>query len=331
MSLEDKEPGRIERFREDHPRVSWAIVITALILVIAMVFYGGIQKRNEERQAQIDKEASAELSASDKGGDNAVPAGGNATAGDNINGGTDKQIAQLQPALEEQYGKPPTGFVWDQQGNPISLGIKDMSSDDVVFAYVRALSTLDIGLSQKLSRDSTVVATYSGYFNGTNTKSQDYNDEFNRNSYRAGLLSLQVNNVSDTSVFAENQRVYTVEATMIDFSNKDFWQADRDNLFNQLYQFDVTENDSSKAEKYVNDYIEQYYSSPNVKKHNVTFTLTLRKYPDLNSGWLVSVDKDLDDLLTNADGVPTNRYIMSEYQKYKQDRQQKEREATTGA
>ena len=46
---------------------------------------------------------------------------------------------------------------------------------------------------------------------------------------------------------------------------------------------------------------------------DVTFDLTIQRYPAQNSGWLVSIDKDLDNLLRNTDGVDVATYIREQY------------------
>lgn len=239
---------------------------------------------------------------------------------DNVNGGTDKMLAQLQPDLEAEYGKPPEGFIWDQQGNPISLGIKGMDSEDVVYAYVRAISTLDMGTAQKLSRETSVVEKYADYFSKNNSTTTDYSDQTQKNIYQQTMLSLENKGVSDSSVFAENQRVYTFNASIIDLSDKSFWNDEKDEVLKKIYDADEGQSDSTKAELYVNDYIVKHYKSGNAKKKDITFSLTVQKYPDINSGWVVSIDKELDDELSYKEGTSVAEYIMSQYRDYKQDK-----------
>lgn len=306
---------------EKHPKKTIAVLSVIALIVIVMSF----RAYNSTRDAEDPGSQGTATEAS------VVEPTDEETTSDTINNGTDKLIARVQEDLVAEYGTPPKGFVWDRNGKPISLGIKDMTSDDVVYTYIRSLSTLDMGIAQKLSREASVVETYSEYFDSTgNTGKRDYNDEYNRESYRAAMLSIQNNGIQDGSVFAENRRVYTVNASVIDLTDKEFWVKDKDKLFNQIYQYDEVQGDSEKADTYVNGYILEYYKSDKVKRRDVQFTVTAERYPDLNTGWLVSIDDDLNKILKNENSTPVNRHIMSQYSRYKQERLQKEREAAKG-
>lgn len=288
-------------------KVKWVMVIIAIVAVMSLLVLGARAQRAEEAAEQ---KAAEELQANQE----------EESAPDSINGGTDQMLYRLQEDLEYEYGPAPDGFIWDQQGNPISLGIASMSSEDAVYAYLRSLSTLDMGMAQKLSRGSTVVERYSDYFTSTRQDNTDYSDDLSKDIYKVSLLSIQNNGVADSSVFAENKRVYTVKATMIDLTDKEFWREDETTLFENIYKADQGQSDSTKAELYVNEYIMSHYNSGNAKTRDVTFNITVEKYPDLNSGWLVSIDSELDDLLGYTDGTPVNENIMTEYRHYKQDR-----------
>ena len=71
--------------------------------------------------------------------------------------GTDAYLMSMQPELRKSFGTPPKGFIWDLNGKGISLGDKSKSSEDVLYSYIRALSTLDLATAQKYSRDAKVV------------------------------------------------------------------------------------------------------------------------------------------------------------------------------
>lgn len=311
MSEENEKTG-IDGWFSRHPKMKWVAGGLAVVLVILMIIQGvGAQRSEEANEKQSEVEEVRDQMAEE----NEQP--------DSINGGTDQMLARLQEDLETEYGKAPKGFIWDQQGNPISLGIKDMSSEEVVYSYVRAVSTLDLGMAQKLSRGSSVVERYTDYYSNNSKNNTDYSDDQARTTYKQAMLSIETNGVSDSSVFADNKRSYTVKAKVLDLSDKDFWLKDKKTLFKEIYKADQSQSDSTKAELYVNEYISDYYKSDKAKKKEVTFTITVEKYPDLNSGWLVSLDNELDDILGYSDGTTVNENIMTEYRYYKQEQTSK--------
>lgn len=218
-------------------------------------------------------------------------------------------LMSRQPELEAAYGRVPDGFIWDEDGRLLSIGDRSMSSEDVVYAYFRGLSSLDMGTVERYSRYSSVVQTYSGYFDSEN-KEYDYLDQFTRNMYKQCLLSIQVEGIQDQAVFAENKQVFTVNAKMLDLTDKDFWKKDSKEIYERLYLYDSDESDSTKGEIYLYDYILNYYMSDSAKLRDVSFNVTLERYPDLNSGWLVSIDTDVDDACLYKDGNLVVSYIQ---------------------
>lgn len=311
--------------------VTWGLCILLAGLLIFTMVKPMSAPWDETENGGDGQTTGSEETPSDEGTDTATPGNGLddfETEPPSINGGTDEVLARMQESLKQEYGEPPEGFIWDQQGNPISLGIPDMSSEDVVYTYLRALSTLDMGIAQKLSRGSSVIETYAEYHSGSASSIVDFNDEYKRDAYKEGMLSLEVLGVEDSSVFAENKRAYTVNVKMVDFTDKDFWVKDKETLFTQMWEYDQIQDDESRAEQYVNDYVLKHYQSGKAVKKEVTFTVTVQRYPDINSGWLVSVDTDLDTILKNKEGLSSNTFIMNQYREYRKNRQVEEREAS---
>lgn len=224
----------------------------------------------------------------------------------------DSILMQMQPELVATYGKVPEGFIWQTDGTVLSLGDKTMSSEEVVYAYFKGLSSLDISTVERYSRDSMVVQTYSGYFDDKN-KNTDYLDQFIRNMYKQCLLSIQISGIEDQSIFAENKQVFTVSAKMLDLTNKDFWKKDKEEIFDKLYMYDSDESDTTKSDIYLYDYILDYYKSGLAGLREVSFNVTVQRYPDLDSGWLVSVDTDIDDACQYKDGNLVISYIKDIY------------------
>ena len=131
--------------------------------------------------------------------------------------------------------------------------------------------------------------------------------------YRQSLLSIQIDGIENSSNFAENKMVFTVKAKMLDLTQKDFWKGDKLEIYKNLKVYDSDESDSTRADIYLYDYISRYYSSDDAELRDVTFDLTVQRYPDLNTGWLVSVDTDVDSACRYADGKLVVSYIHELY------------------
>ncbi|MBF1664802.1 MAG: hypothetical protein HXO64_09755, partial [Rothia mucilaginosa] len=239
--------------------------------------------------------------------------------------GVDQLLMNQQPSLREKYGTPKPGFIWDVDGTLLSLGNPDTPPDEVAYAYLRALNTLDFTTAEASSRRSSVTTTYADFFDTDTAASTDYKDQYQRDRYRLGLLSLQVQSVTRGANFSTDKQVYTVRAKMLDFTNKTFWNKDRDTIFQNLRDYNKGEADTSKGDQYVYTYITNSYQQAvdhlqttgpqdgDAPMRDVTFDLTVQRYPAQNSGWLVSIDKDLDNLLRNTDGVDVATYIREQY------------------
>lgn len=270
------------------------IVIIVIVIILARGLYGASQDSKKKKETD---EYTEQLLEQAKKGDAEI---------------SDSLLLQMQDDLIDTYGKVPDGYVWDIDGELLSLGDPDMTAEEVVYSYLNGLRTLDFSTVQKYSRSSMVVDTYEGYFSETD-KNQDYTDQFLRNMYREALLSIQVVGIENSSVFAENKQVFSVKVNMLDLTNKDFWYKDRVEIYKNLQMYDSDQSDSTRADMYLYDYILNYYSSDDAAKRDVTFDLTVQKYPDLNTGWLVSVDTDVDNNCRYADGKLVVSYINEMY------------------
>lgn len=277
-------------------------IVSAIIAFFIFVSAGGIINGINERNAKIEQEKSsdeilAELKKQQEEGKET----------------SDSMLMKMQDELVQSYGELPKGYIWDMDGTLLSLGDKDMSAEDVVYAYFRALSTLDMSTVQRYSRDSVVVETYEGYYDEKD-KSTDYMDSFMRSMYSECLKSIKVNEIEDTTVFANNKQVFSVNVSMIDLTNKDFWYKDKEEIYKNLYMYDSEESDSTRGDMYLYDYILDYYKSDSVKTRDVSVDITVQKYPDLDSGWLVSIDTDVDDACKYSEGKLVVSFIKEEYQ-----------------
>lgn len=274
------------------------IIIGAVVLVIIFIGSGVANKRKEEEeQAERDRLYQEQMEEA------------RANQGEGV---SDNLLLQMQPDLIASYGKLPDGYIWDVDGSLLSLGDPDLSAEEVVYAYLNGLRTLDLSMAQKYSRESVVLETYEGYFD-ENNKNQDYTDSFIRNMYREALLSFNVKGITNSTVFAEDMQVFTVRVEMLDLTDKEFWKDDKVELYRNLEIYDADQSDSTRADIYLYDYILQHYQSPNAATREVSFDLTVQRYPDLDTGWLVSVDTDVDSACRYADGRLVVSYINEMY------------------
>lgn len=285
-------------------KVKRNIMILVIILLVIIVVGRGIASRNSANKKQDETDAYTEqLLEQAKEGDTEV---------------TDNLLLQMQDDLIKTYGQVPDGYIWDIDGELLSLGDKSMTAEDVVYSYLNGLRTLDFSTVQKYSRSSMVVDTYEGYFSETD-KNTDYTDQFLRNMYREALLSMQVEGIENSTVFAENKQVFSVKVNMLDLTDKDFWYDDRVEIYRNLKMYDSDQSDSTRADMYLYDYISEYYASDRASTRDVTFDLTIQRYPDLDTGWLVSVDTDIDSACRYADGKLVVSYINEMYRDEGQD------------
>lgn len=280
-------------------KLSKKVLLTIAVVVVLVLFIGrAVFSTMQAQQDQQDADAyTKQLLEEAKAGDSEV---------------TDSLLLQMQDDLIKTYGQVPDGYIWDIDGTLLSLGDPDMTAEEVVYAYLNGLRTLDISSAQRYSRDSMVISTYKSYFDETN-RNTDYTDQFLRNMYREALLSMEIEGIENASVFAENMQVFTVRVKMLDLTLKDFWFDDKMEIYRNLRVYDSDQNDSTRAEMYLYDYISNYYSSDDAAMRETTFDLTVQRYPDLNTGWLVSIDTDIDSACRYADGTLVVSYINEMY------------------
>ena len=284
----------------DHKKASLSL-LGVVLFIFLMIGANNHQKQKKlEQQKKIEQEQKTEPS----------------TEGSSYVEGTDAYLMSMQTELRKSFGTPPKGFIWDLNGNTISLGDKSMSSEDVLYAYIRALSTLDMATAQKYSRDAKVVETYNDYFSKENANQSDYQEQFMRSMYKQALTSMEITGIESSSKFANNKVVYTVKLTMLDLTDKDFWEKDKNILYKNMLGYESKENDSTKLEILLYDYILKYYKSEDAVKRNVTFDVTLQRYPDIDSGWLVSIDKDIDDAARYSNGTLVTNYITEQFRQW---------------
>ena len=278
------------------------IFVIILLLILAPILRKRVTAKKTQEEAQKQEQVEKE-----KQKDTGVTNSGT---------GTDKYLMQIQDRLKARFGEAPEGYIRNQDGTLQSLGDKDKSSEDVLYAYLRSLSILDFSTVQKYARKSSVVETYNEFFDSKNS-SNDYKDAFIRKMYKETLLSIEVKGVEDQAIFASNKIVYTVKLKILDLTNKDFWLEDREEIFKNLMAIDE-EGDTTKSEQYIYDYVINKYSKSKDKlTREVRLDLTLEKFADLGSGWLVSIDKELDDNFKYKDGKLFTTYVIEQFRNFR--------------
>ena len=198
--------------------------------------------------------------------------------------------AVLQKNLVKKYGDPPEGFKWSVTGDLVAVGSDTMNAEDVLYTYLRSLSMLDFYTAQEYSEDSNVVSTYQDYY--ANYGIEDYYDDFLRKQYKYALTTLEILQIGDTAVFADGTENVTVKLNMIDLTDKDFWLKDKDTLFDTLFNYKVYQDDDTKADQYLYDYIYNLYEKGSLPKKEVDVEIVLGK--SAGGGWLVTNDKELE-------------------------------------
>lgn len=272
------------------------IIIGVLVLVI--VIFSSVSKKN--KQAELEKrrqEAIAQQQAQQQG------------TVDNFSGLSQAEVEQL--GFIKVWGEPPSGFRWNSKKELIPISSDDLTSEDVLWNYLRALSILDFSTVQKYSVFSLVLSTYESYFDDSNLGSSSYYAQFIRKAYKFALTSIEVESVGNSAVFADGTIVTTVKLKVLDLTNKDFWLEDKEKLFNEIKNIYLVEDDSAKAQNVVYDYIYNAYESGKVGKRDLTIEIKLDKVS--LGGWLIADDTDLNSALKYEDGVNVAQYILNEY------------------
>lgn len=303
---------KLLNYMKDNPKVAITAIIS-IVIVITLIMGFAVYTGQQKKEDQAKHDASVQKSI------DALINGANKSSAGNSKEGTDQMLIQSQDQLSSNFGKAPAGAIWDWDGTPIFLGDNKTSSEDVLYKYLKGISTLDLGVVQKYSRGSSVYKTYSEYFDTTTAagSSQDSKDVYVKNLYKEAMKSVQVKGITNTATFANSKVVYTVKMQMLDLGDKNFvtnmWLED---MNSKLYKYTQDESDQDKADKYLQDYLIKYYGSEKAKTTTLELDITLQKYADLNTGWLVSIDSELDNALKNQDGNGVFDYVKSQYQDY---------------
>ena len=302
-------------------KITYGFMLFVMIVFGVFFIYGKIednskQKEIEERQAEIERRQRL------------------AEANKDTNVETEEERERRH--LIERFGEPPEGFMWDDEGDLYSLTSDDKSAEDVLYTFLRAVSMEDFSTGLKYSKRSSIINKYENYYSGED-KDADYYGIFLRKQYKIALQSIEAVSVEDQSVNAKGTTVVTMRVKVLDLTDKDFWKSDQDNLFNNIRNYKRNEEDSTKANQYVYDYLYNSYVSGAVGKREVLVTFTLGKInnqgKENTSGWLVTDDSELLHHLLYEEGVNVAKYISDSYNTWldeQLDIEEQERQAQEG-
>lgn len=279
-------------------------------VVIALIF-GANKVSDIKRQKEIEERRLENEAKKNKEAENVDP-----------NAGLSREEIK-QKGYIEAWGEPPEGFRWNNKGELVAVSSDDLTAEDVLWSYLRALSILDFSTAQKYSSVSLVKSTYENYFSDSKLGSSSYYMQFLRKAFKLALTSLEVESVGDAAVFADGTSIVTAKIKVLDLTDKDFWQVDRDEIFDHLSTLYTDETDSTKAEQFVYDYIYSAYEDGKVGKRELTLEFKLDK---INlGGWLISDDTDLNSALRYEDGTQVAEYIFDEFTEWSRDQRNKMR------
>lgn len=286
-------------------------IIIFLAIIGIIVISSLVSKHNADKEAaNRAEEAQAKVEA----------ALAQSSTGDNTNLSIHDQIQQQ---LAQQFGDAPEGFEWGYTGELVPLGNDDDATcEDVVYMYIRALSILDFSTAERYSIDSAVIKDYQNYYGVVSNSITNYYDNFLRKQFKASLTSLEVESIKDTAVFSDGTEYVTLVVNALDLQDKDFWRGIEKDLWEQLRVYKETEEDDTKMEQYVYNYILDCYEDGTIGKRKYTIELVVGK--GNGSGWLVSGDKELDAILTYENGIDVANYIIDAFEEWYMDTTLKE-------
>lgn len=268
-------------------------IIVFMIIIFSTISSNKKKKELEERRAEVERQKELEKQ-------------------QNQNTGETLSRAELQQQeFIEEWGTPPEGFRWNNRGNLVAVSSENLTCEEVLYSYLKALAILDFSTVEKYSYSSMVDSTYLDYFSDSSLGRTSYYNQFLRKEYKYALTTLEIDSIGNTAVFSDGTSIATVNLKVLDLTDKDFWKKNQDEIYTTLRNFYETEDDSAKAEQYIYDYIYQEYLNGSVGKRDVSVEIKLDK---VNlGGWLVSDDTDLDMILRYDKGVNVADYIIECY------------------
>lgn len=222
----------------------------------------------------------------------------------------DAELSEAEKIADRCGITVPEGMIVTSSCVVLPAGDPTMRPEDVGFTYLRALSNLDLETAARYSYETSVLKQYDRFYELDNEFG--YDQAFTQDIYKEVLLSLAVNSVADIVNFPDGRMVITYNIDVLDLTDKDFWQDDRDELFDNLEKYRRTESDITKSKEYLYRYVRDYYRSPDAKKRQERISITIDKVVGFDH-WVVAEDSALDAIAKYLDGELVVTHIMMEY------------------
>ena len=230
---------------------------------------------------------------------------------------TNEELELLaQYDLEQQekikiLGFPPEGYIWGDGSELVAISSDELTAEDVIYGYLRNLSMLDFSTAGRYVSSSTLISAYKSYYENIDTSAVM---DFKRKMFKLAIKSIEIEGLGDVSVFEDGTEYVTVYIKCLDVRDKDFWVADKDTIFANLYKISSEEQDSNKMQIYLYDYIYNKFANGDVPKKTYEIELILQK--GRGKGWLLSNDTTLYNVIADPEGNSINTYILEEYNDY---------------
>lgn len=283
------------------------IVVGAIVGVIAIASAVSNHSKQEELQKRIEEENQRMQQAQN-----------------NANSNTEVDEDELEKQqLIKQYGNPPEGFMWNDDGELYALSDDKKTAEEVVYTYIRSLSIQDFSSAQKCAKKSQVVKSYNRFYD--DATDANYYSLFLRKQYKFAITSIEIVGVEDSAVFADGSTMVTMKVNVLDLTNKDFWQSRKAEIYQKLRDYKQTEEDSTKADQYLYDLIYKCYEDGVIGKKEVVVSFKLSK--EYGSGWLIEDDSELNHYLLYEEGVDVVPYIKECYATWLEETLEKEQDA----
>lgn len=294
--------GKVKDWVHEHKGATIVIVTLAIVILCGIINDQGKRARAEKKAQETAAKNAAEAARRQANQKNLTAA--------------EKQ----QASLVQKYGKPPEGFEWSPTGELVALGNDpNATATETVTKYIQALSTEDFSTAARVSKDSSVIKRYNEMYQDVTKDINNTYSNFLRQQYKASLKSIQILGVEDAVKEADGTEIITVKLKLLNLQNRDFWYEDRETLFKNMYNFDRTQDSSSKRDNYLYTYMEDSYGSPEDNWGKVGLyekTVTIEVGKENGKGYLVTNDGELPDLLRYDKGFDVVAFIKQKYNEW---------------
>ena len=295
------------------------IILGALIIVVIIIIFASKGKEEEQNQAVLD-----ELGI---GNNTNVETSANPNINVNPAGLTDAELAYLvrinyysgtgelsdaareQLSFYRQKGDPGEGYIWNDEYNRVAISDASLMPQEVVEAYIQNIRFLNFAEANKYSTSQATTKAYQILYEDTSGE-LDIFTSYQRKLYKLIYENIELKEVAVGAVFEDGTQHITVTLNSIDLQDKTFITGDvKIKLFEQLWNITQTTGDANQRKEIILNFLYDYYSK-NLPKKSFDITFVVKKS---TNGWVISEDRALTNILTNADGVEASSYILEMY------------------